>query len=93
MRFLEEFNWTDTLIMKVEKHAMEYISVDYQDIFARHRMNIGMNREFKMKLTPEDDKAVFSQNLPMPIHLKENLIVELPLVYKYRIITVLTYSK
>ena len=93
MRFLEQFNWTETLIMKAEKHALENILVDYQEIFARHRMNIGMNREFKMKLTPKDDKAVFSQNLTMPIHLKDDLIVQLPLVYKYGNVTVLPYSK
>ena len=52
-----------------------------------------MNTEFKVKLTPKDDKAVYSQNLPMPIHLKEDLIVELALMHKYRIITVLPFSK
>ena len=56
-------------------------------------MDIGMNSEFKVKLTPKDDKAVYSQNLPMPIHLKENLIVELAIMYKYGIITVLPFSK
>ena len=58
------------------KQAIEDILVEYQDIFARHRMDIGMNTEFKVKLTPKDDKAVYSQTLPMPIHLKEDLIVE-----------------
>ena len=45
-------------------------------------MDIGMNTEFKVKVTPKDDKAVYSQNLPMPIHLKEDLIVELALMRK-----------
>ena len=61
--------------------------------FVRHRMNIGMNTEVKVKLTPKDDKAVYSQNLPMPIRLKEDLIVELALMHKYGIITVLPFSK
>ena len=52
-----------------------------------------MNTEFKVKLTPKDDKAVYSQNLPMPIHLKEDLIIELALMHKYGIITVLPFSK
>ena len=52
-----------------------------------------MNTEFTVKLTPKDDKAVYSQSLPMPIHLKEDLIVELALMHKYRIITVLPFSK
>ena len=46
-----------------------------------------------MKLTPKDDKAVYSQSLPMPILLKEDLIVELALMHKYGIITVLSFSK
>ena len=56
-------------------------------------MDIGMNTEFKVKLTPKDDKAVYSQSLPMPIHLKEDLIVALALMHKYDIITVLPFSK
>ena len=56
-------------------------------------MDIGMNTEFKVRLTPKDDNAVYSQSLPMPIHLKEDLIVELALMNKYGIITVLPFSK
>ena len=52
-----------------------------------------MNTEFKVRLTPKDDKAVYSQNLPMPIPLNEDLIVELALMHKYGIITVLPFSK
>ena len=52
-----------------------------------------MNTEFKVKLTPKNDKAAYSQNLPMSIHLKEDLIVELALMHKYAIITVLPFSK
>ena len=52
-----------------------------------------MNTEFKVKLTPKDDKAVYSQSLRMPIHLKEDLNVELALVHKYGIITVLPFTK
>ena len=52
-----------------------------------------MNTEFKVKLTPKDDKAVNSQNLPQPIHLKGDLIGELALMHKNGIITVLPFSK
>ena len=88
---LKRFDWTDTLLNENEKHAVEDILVEYHDIFPRHRMDIGMNTEFKVRLTPKDDKAVYSQNLPMPIHLKEALIVELALMHKYGIITVLPF--
>ena len=87
--FLRRFDWTDTLLNENEEHAVEDILVEYHDIFARHRTDIGMNTEFKVRLTPQD----YSQNLPMPIHLKEDLIVELALMHKYGIITVLPFSK
>ena len=91
-KFLKRFDWTDTLLIETEKQATEDILVEYHDIFARHRMDIGMNTEFKVKITPKDNKAVYSQSLPMPIHLKEDLIVELALMHKYGIVTVLPFS-
>ena len=42
-KFLKRFDWTDTLLTQTEKRAIEDNLVDYQDIFARHRMDIGMN--------------------------------------------------
>ena len=92
-KFLNRFDWTNTLLTETQKQAIEDILVEYHDIFARHRMDIGMNTEFKVKLTSKDDKAVYSQSLPNPIHLKEALIVELALMHKYGIITVLPFSK
>ena len=62
--FLKRFYWTDTLLTETEKQAIENILVEYHEIFARHRMDIGMNTEFKVKLTPKDDKALYSQSLP-----------------------------
>ena len=93
MEFLKRFDWTDTLLTETEKQAVEDILVEYHDIFARNKMDIGMNTEFKVKLTPKDDKAVYSQRLPIPIHLKEDSIVELALMHKYGIITVPPFSK
>ena len=93
MELIKRFDWTDTLLTESKKHAVESIPVEYHDIFARHRMDIGMNTELKVRLTPKDDKAVYSQNLPIPTHLKEYLIVELALMHKYGIITVLPFSK
>ena len=93
MEFLKRFDWTDTLLTETEKEAVEDILVEYHDIFARHRMDIGMNTEFKVKLTPKDVKANYSQSLPMPIHLKEDLIFELALMRKYGVIRVLPFSK
>ena len=92
-RFLKRFDWTDTLPTETKKRAIEVLRVDYHDIFARHRMDIGMNTEFKVKLTPKDDKGLYSRKLPRQIHLKEDLIVELALMHEYGVITVLPFSK
>ena len=81
-KILKRFDWTDTLLTETEKQAIEDILVDYHDIFARHRIDFAMNTEFKMKLNPKDDKAVYSQSQPMSIHLKKDLIVELALMDK-----------
>ena len=92
-KFVKRFDWTNTLLTETEKQAIEDTLVEYHEIFARHRMDIEMNTEFKVKLTSKDKKAVYSQNLPVPIHLKEDLIVKLALMHKYGIITVLPFSQ
>ena len=92
-KFFKRFDWTDTLLTEMEKQAIEDILLEYQDIFASHRMDIGMNTGFKVKLTPKDDKAVYSQSLPMPIHVREDLIVKMAPMHKYGNTTVLPFSK
>ena len=67
--------------------------MEFHDIFARHRFDIGINTEFKVQLTPSDNRPAYSQSLPAPINLKDNIIVELALLHKYGIITTLPFSK
>ena len=55
--------------------------------------DIGTNREFKVKLTPNDDRPAYSQSLPTPINLKDDITVELALLHKYGFITTLPFSK
>ena len=52
-----------------------------------------MNEEFKVKLTPKDDSPAYSQSLPTPINLKEDIIVELAVLQRYGIITTIPFSK
>ena len=52
-----------------------------------------MNEDFKVKLTPKDDSRAYSQSLPTPINLKEDIFVELALLHRYGIITTLPFSK
>ena len=52
-----------------------------------------MNDDFKVKLTPKDDSPAYSQSLPTPINLKEDILVELVLIHCYGIVTTLPFSK
>ena len=56
-------------------------------IFARHRLDIGINTDFNIKLTPKQDDLVYAQSLPTPTKLKDDLMVELTLMQEYGIIT------
>ena len=91
--FLKLFDWTDTLLTETETQAVENILLEYHNIFARHRMDIRLNTEFQVKLTQKKDKPVYRRNLPMPMHLKKDLIGELAIMHKYGFITVLPFSK
>ena len=91
--FLSNFDWSDTTLGPDERQEIEVILIEFHDIFARHRFDIGINREFKVKLTPNDDRPAYSQSLPTPINLKDDITVELALLHKYGIITTLPFSK
>ena len=91
--FLDKFDWSDTTLTLFERQKVEELLVEFHDIFARHRFDIGTNREFKVKLTPNDDRPVYSQSLPTPINLNDDITVELALLHKYGIITTLPFSK
>ena len=67
--------------------------MDFHDIFARHRFDIGIITEFKVQLTPFDNRPAYRQSLPAPITLKDDILVELALLHKYSIITTLPFIK
>ena len=92
-QFLSNFNWTDSILQPEAKQAVENLLVEFHDIFARHRFDIGVNTEFKVQLTPLDNRPAYSQSLPAPINLKDDILVELALLHKYGIITTLPFSK
>ena len=92
-QFLSNFGWTDSTLQLDAKQAAENLLVEFHDIFARHRFDIGINREFKVQLTPLEQQAVYSQSLPVPINLKDDILVELALLHKYRIITTQPFTK
>ena len=91
--FLDNFDWSDTTLTLFERRKVEELLVEIHDVFALHRFDIGTNRDFKIKLTPIDDRPAYSQSLRTPINLKDDITVELALLHKHGIITTLPFSK
>ena len=91
--FLKNFKWDDTQLSADDQKDIEEILIEFNEIFARHRLDIGINQDFKIKLTPKTDEPVYSQSLPCPINLKEDLTLELSLMHYFGIITTLPFSK
>ena len=92
-KFLSNFDWKDLMLQQHEIKQIEALLVEFHDIFARHRFDIGMNEEFTVKLTPKDNSPAYSQSLPIPVKIKEDILVELASLHKYGIITTLPFSK
>ena len=92
-QFLSNFDWTNSTLQPNAIQAVENLLVEFHDIFARHRFDIGINTEFKVQLTPLDNRPAYSQSLPAPTNLKDDILVELALLHKYGIITTLPFSK
>ena len=91
--FLDQFQWEGTQFNEEQKAQVEDIIVKHHSIFARHRFDIGSNDEFKVKLTPAHDDPVYKKSPPTPLHIKEDLKVELALLQYYGILRTLPYSK
>ena len=72
---------------------VEELLVEFSDIFAKHRFDVGFNTELKIKLTPEHELPVYVQSPQTPIHLRDELLVELALMHYYNSITTLSHSK
>ena len=92
-QFLAHFDWTDSTLNPAEIVQIEELPVEFHDIFARHRFDIGMKEDIKVRLTPKDNSPAYSQNLPTPINLKEDIFVQLAMLHRYGIITTLQFTK
>ena len=75
LEFLKNFSW-DTCVLNIDqKRQLEEILVEYHDVFAKHRFDVGYNTELKIKLTPEHPLPVYVQGPPAPIHLRDEILV------------------
>ena len=86
-QFLEKLPWQNTSLNEDERKQVENLLVEYHDIFAKHRFDVGYNTELKIKLTPEHDLPIYTQSPPTPIHLRDELHIELALMHYYGLIT------
>ena len=93
VKFLQNFKWDESLLSPSQQAQVEELLVKYSSIFTRHCSEIGMKTDFKVKLTPEHEKPLYSQSLPTSTNLKDDLLVEIALMQEYGIITTLPYSK
>ena len=68
-KFLSMSKRTNSIITVEDCENLESTIVESNDIFARDRLDIGMSTQFKVSLTPKDDKLVSTQSLPVPKNL------------------------
>ena len=71
-KFLAMFKWIDSLITGKDCGSLENTIVEFHDIFARHRLDIGMNMPFKVSLTPQDNKPVAEPTSPNQSQRRSN---------------------
>ena len=74
-KFLSNSDWRDSMLQQHEIKKIESLLIEYHDMFARHRFDIGMNEEFTVKLTPNDNSPAYSQsfrNTPVPYSLRKS---------------------
>ena len=91
--FLKQFDWSKSSLNADQIAEMQYLLIEYYDIFAKHRFDVGYNTELMVKLTPAHDLPVYVQSPPTPIHLRDEILVELALMQYYGIVTLLPNSK
>ena len=91
-KFLHMFQWEGSQTKGDDRKQLEQTTIEYNDIVVRHRLDIGINNSFKVKLTPKDERPIYTKRLPVPINLKD-LTVELVVMNRYGIITTLPISK
>ena len=61
--FFFNFDWTDSRLQTNETARIENPLVEFHDIFARHRFDIGMSEELEVKLRQKDDSPAYSSTV------------------------------
>ena len=92
-QFLTYFHWTGSTCKLAAKQAVETLLVEFHNISARHRFDIGTNTETKVQLRTLENRSAYSQNLPAQINFKDDIQVDLALLNKYGNIPALPFRK
>ena len=92
-QFLSNFDWRESALGTEALKAIEELLVELHHIFARHRFDIDINNDFKIKLTPFYNSSAFSQSVPTPMKLKKDITVEVAVIRKYCNFTTLPISR
>ena len=93
LKFIKNFKWENSVLTEDQRSKVEDLLVDFSDIFAKHRFDVGYNSDLKIKLKPEHTRPLYTQGPPTPIHLRHELTVELALMHYCGLITTLSHSK
>ena len=78
--FLKQFDWSKSSLNAGQIAEMKALLIEYYDIFAKHRFDVGYNTELEVKLTPAHGLPVYVQSPPTPIHLRDEILVEIALM-------------
>ena len=81
--FLKKFSWDNSVLNADPKRQLEEYLVEKQDVFAKHRRDVVYNADLKIKLKPEHPLPVYAQCPRAPIHLRDELLVELALLHYF----------
>ena len=92
-KFVEKFNWNDPAVNQYKKQKMQNLLAKYHSIFARHRLDLGKNTDYLIKLIHECTRPVYTLKFLEPVHLRDQLPIELVLMQYFEIKTTLPFSK
>ena len=90
---MQRLKWDEYIFKADGKQQVERLFVEFSNIFGKQRFDVGFKSEISMKLKPENDLPVYTQSPATPIHLREELQVELALLQYFGIITNLKHAK
>ena len=63
-----------------QKKQLEEVLVEFQDVFANHRFDVGYNTDLKIKPTTGHPHPLSVQGPPAPMHLCDEILIELLLL-------------